>query len=904
MPMTSNDSAGYASAKLADGSSVGAGAIEVVRIPAIATMQEGTEPLADVIGRAKADFGTFLAEVFQVHRSMCGGPDLRVATVSVELAWVAQRAEHQPHSADVRLFMVNRALAATPSQATHALRQLEMMSTATLSAAGYDFAVVPYQAYVDALHQVLRDQSLVMVKDERIEALQNRLVSQCYSFSRFPKTAHDLSRISSTLIHYPDSAVRFQLIPTGYADTERARLDQMATALNTLDRGVQDSSIGQVSYAAASNPAAVYAYYAQNKNSPLFGYNILLHGSKEAAGVLAGRVHGQLNDEDNPAYLATRVVDLPTQDAQLAGDLLGDPWRIHEILGHRYREPSVWSAQGMDESFRRLSLITTAQEASEFFRLPIGSRTVGAGFKVNETRRPSRNYTPGVLGDSEITAGSLNMAHKSVPLGFSRQDLTKHMLVVGTPGSGKTTFTLGLLDRMWRQFHIPFLVIEPAKTEYRALIRSIPDLQIFTPGKSHISPLVLNPFVPPEGVVLETYRSTLKTAFAAGVTMATPLDRIFEDAIVNAYSENRWLDHYRMGDGGGVFSIHEFLRTFEKTFEQIGYTGEAKNIGRAGAVRLSGMARLFDTYKTIPVGDLLRRPTVIELAAIENSDEKALLIALLLLSILAYANSNFAGDGELRNLLLLEEAHVLLDADERSGADSEANPAVVAKRLVKRMLAEIRSAGIGIIIADQSPRAVSADVVALTNVKIGFRVVESADREMLGSSTNMSEAQRDRLAMLRTGEALLFYDKLTEPEEIVTTDYRADNGIPTTISDDEVRKATTYWRDHADLLRPYPECEYLPAWEPRLQTVAKELATRIFRLNIPPDCADPEVLKDVYGKINSLIAAEVPPELRGEKALPAMIKLNFLRMVKFKSRIPLSDERVRSTLTTSPSAAD
>jgi DNA helicase HerA-like ATPase len=79
---------------------------------------------------------------------------------------------------------------------------------------------------------------------------------------------------------------------------------------------------------------------------------------------------------------------------------------------------------------------------------------------------------------------------------------------------------------------------------------------------------------------------------------------------------------------------------------------------------------------------------------------------------------------------------------------------LVAKRLVKRMLAEIRSAGIGMIIADQSPRAVSADVVALTNVKMGFRVVESADREMLGSSTNMSEAQRDRLAMLRTGEAL------------------------------------------------------------------------------------------------------------------------------------------------------
>jgi hypothetical protein len=158
--------------------------------------------------------------------------------------------------------------------------------------------------------------------------------------------------------------------------------------------------------------------------------------------------------------------------------------------------------------------------------------------------------------------------------------------------------------------------------------------------------------------------------------------------------------------------------------------------------------------------------------------------------------------------------------------------------------------------------------------------------------------------MLRTGEALLFYDKLTEPEEIVTMDYRSENGIPTTISDDEVRQATTYWLDRPELLRPYPECEYLAVWEPRLQPVARELATRIFRSKIAPDCADPEVLKDVYGKINSLIAAEVPPELRSEKALPAMIKLNFLRLVKFKSRIPLSDERIRSTLMASPVAVD
>ena len=60
-------------------------------------------------------------------------------------------------------------------------------------------------------------------------------------------------------------------------------------------------------------------------------------------------------------------------------------------------------------------------------------------------------------------------------------------------------------------------------------------------------------------------------------------------------------------------------------------------------VRLNSLENLFDNYFSIPVEDLLTKPTVIELAAIENSDQKALLISLLLLSILAYVNSNYVG---------------------------------------------------------------------------------------------------------------------------------------------------------------------------------------------------------------------------------------------------------------------
>ncbi|WP_185964949.1 ATP-binding protein, partial [Klebsiella pneumoniae] len=92
-----------------------------------------------------------------------------------------------------------------------------------------------------------------------------------------------------------------------------------------------------------------------------------------------------------------------------------------------------------------------------------------------------------------------------------------------------------------------------------------------------------------------------------------------------------------------------------------------------------------------------------------------------------------------------EEAHVLLDADTNAG-QGDANPSAIAQGLVKRMLAEIRSYGVGLVIADQSPRKVSTDVVALTDIKVAFRLVEAMDRQILADSANMDDVQTKRLA--------------------------------------------------------------------------------------------------------------------------------------------------------------
>ena len=327
---------------------------------------------------------------------------------------------------------------------------------------------------------------------------------------------------------------------------------------------------------------------------------------------------------------------------------------------------------------------------------------------------------------------------------------------------------------------------------------------------------------------------------------------------------------------------------------------ETGNIGRAGVVRLKSLVNLFDNYFSIPIDDLLSKPTVIELAAIENSDQKALLIALLLLSILSYVNANYIGEGGLRNFILLEEAHVLLDADTNSGGEGSANPAAVAQGLVKRMLAEIRSYGVGMAIADQSPRKVGIDIVALTDIKVAFRLVEKQDKEILADSTSMSDLQLNRLAKLKPGEAFLFFNRLDEPEEIITPDYRLDNNISISLSDDGIRQLSTYWNDKADKLRPYPECKLCPycqaSCDYNRRMLAKEVARRIFKKYVGNGCREVEKLKNVLSKISSLIKSELNDEPFNRELL-SCVKVYLWRHVKYDTFLHIPSKVIYESLT-------
>lgn len=873
---------------LQNGEYAGICTLEITSIPHISILESeySNKTKEEILFKYKVDMQALISELYQNYKLNDNND------ISYELLWITTPVENQTFKAKIKLFINVRVVNKSNDALKASIQSSIQLIKNSLTNNKYDVESVVDDTEFDLLRK--KNNIFSLSKETRVINLQNQMVPYCYTADRLLETQLSLDKIVNTIVDYPYSILSLQLTPILLSDEEKTTVEQMGQVLNSLSQGIME--MGNISISAAQKPAENYKYYAELKDGPLFRYSINVFSDNVGASNISSRVFGQLvSVTEEKTYLTQNRIDNLSFDNEQSYFLL--PWLINQKLDEINSKSSIWSI-GVFSKIRRFPYIVTDEEASEFFRLPIGDENVSAGLNVNESVKTAKTYADNIINGGDIEVGKLRSSSKGDTIGFNLKDLAKHMLVVGTPGSGKTTFSVGMLDRLWKEHHIPFLVIEPAKNEYRALVQSIPDLQVFTPGKNFISPFVYNPFVPPKNVKLETYKSTLKTAFAAGVSMTTPLDKIFEEAINNCYSDFRWLDTYTTDNKGKIFNITDFIKCFQQTFDEIGYTGDAKNIGRAGVVRLNSLVNLFDNYYSIPIEDLLSKPTIIELAAIENAEQKALIISLLLLSVLSYVNANYVGEGGLKNVILLEEAHVLLDSNMNSG-QGEANPSSIAQGLIKRMLAEIRSYGVGLVIADQSPRKVGTDVVALTDMKVVFRLVEAADKQIIADSSNMSDVMIQRMSKLKPGEAFLFFNKLGEPEEVITPDYRLENNISISLSDEGIKSLSTYWKNKPEMLKPYPECNVIhyckQTCDYSQRILAREIARRIYVKNFKPDSTDFELVKKVFSRISLLIKNELNDEPYTRELL-SCVKVHLWRKIKYSTKIKINEKLIENSL--------
>ncbi len=364
--------------------------------------------------------------------------------------------------------------------------------------------------------------------------------------------------------------------------------------------------------------------------------------------------------------------------------------------------------------------------------------------------------------------------------------LTKHMFVAGVPGSGKTTAIFNLLVQLFGK-GIPFLVIEPGKSEYRQLkmlgnhpdpmIRNLAsELRIYTPGKEEVSPFRFNPFQFSEGITTGEHISQLLTCFEASMPLGGPLQALLSESVEAVY-ENRKRHKKRDQQLTDFPVMNDLVDAARAIMATKGYVGEVRsNLAAAIDVRLSSLTRLimgniFNCRQSMPsITELLKHPTVIEVQNL-NTFQSCLLVLFLLTSIWEEIKITRQYSRDLKHVTVIEEAHNIVGrSDNAHPSEDFADPKVYAAEFVVRMLAEIRAMGEGIIIADQLPTAVAASVVKTTGTKLAHRLVSLNDREDLGGAMLLEKFQMEEIARLEPGQAYYYTEGLYAPRQIVGLD--------------------------------------------------------------------------------------------------------------------------------------
>jgi hypothetical protein len=559
-----------------------------------------------------------------------------------------------------------------------------------------------------------------------------------------------------------------------------------------------DASVGQrrVDPAASLVGRLFMANYRRLSDKPFLvsvhcaAADSMSHAARSVAGTIESIVYEHPFDrpqqEDNRLPSAAEVRGGPSaRDSDRS-------WLAQQYDTLRFADPPE------SDPLHRLAYLVDARGAATTFRLPINVRGGVPGVAV-EQRPP--DFHPGpreetVAGDEVI----LGMLHQGGVAKVKRRQFTKHALVTGFTGSGKTVTVLGMIHRL-RASGVPVLAIESAKQEYRGLL-GVPlfvecpePLWVFTVGNEAGAPLRLNPFELLPGIRVEAHISRLQTCFEAALPPIGPLASMIGQALVEIYERAGWRLTDLAPDVGEPMDLRfptmqDFFLRMERIVEERGYEGDVRSnvtaavLGRIKPLTIGSKGLIFrDPIPHVPGEErraslataLFSRSAVVELNDL-NIEDKALMVMFLLTFLREYREKHTSSDGDIVHATVVEEAHNVLE-NVQSVGNAEGGAADTRHKAVQafaNLLTEIRALGEGLIIADQSPEKLAPDAMRNTNIQIAHQLRDASDREAVARAMIMDEEQRNFLGKLPPGQAALFVTGLQKATFIRIPKYYPD----------------------------------------------------------------------------------------------------------------------------------
>ena len=223
---------------------------------------------------------------------------------------------------------------------------------------------------------------------------------------------------------------------------------------------------------------------------------------------------------------------------------------------------------------------------------------------------------------------------------------------------------------------------------------------------------------------------------------------------------------------------------FNRLLDQNGYSGKTMaDIKSAGRTRMHALLDanpdVYDTaVQPIPITELLNGENLLQLNCLTTIEAKQMFATMILISLAAYLRINAKHSSRLQLVIILDEAHNLLRGAEKSDGEGVYSFA----ENFQNLLLEMRSIGVGFMIADQTADNVPTTIPDICGTKVFLGPSRFSGIERYAALFRADETTLEHLYLLGPGEGVYTTYKMSVGAYFSTPNiidrYQMEEGYP------------------------------------------------------------------------------------------------------------------------------
>ena len=352
---------------------------------------------------------------------------------------------------------------------------------------------------------------------------------------------------------------------------------------------------------------------------------------------------------------------------------------------------------------------------------------------------------------------------------LNTNSLASHTFITGSTGSGKSNTIYQILTEAQKS-GCTFLVIEPAKGEYKHIFGMQDGVSVYGTNPALTPLLRVNPFKFPKGIHILEHLDRLVEIFNVCWPMYAAMPAVLKEAVERSYQDAGWdLTESKNPYGENLYpSFADVVRNVRIIIDSSDYDAENKGAYKGSLItRLrsltNGLNGLIFTNDAITDSDLFDKNVIVDLSRVGSTETKSLIMGILVMQLQEYRMTSGRLNADLMHVTVLEEAHHLLKRTAMEQSNESANLLGKSVEMLGNAIAEMRTYGEGFIIADQAPGLLDMAVIRNTNTKVIMRLPDLSDRELVGKAAGLNDDQIIELSKLPLGVAAVYQNDWIEP---------------------------------------------------------------------------------------------------------------------------------------------